>query len=123
MICLGSIEYSVEYIKLWNLFSRCKQCRNHRKLSRAGWKKQVFTRNGKCIIRKQKMGDALPCIYSCNRITADDIDYYDLMRFEELKDEFEPLEIDFSEENARMNACIETDENGRWVKIELTSLV
>ena len=122
MSCLGSIEFSVEYIRLYNLMSRCKQCRNYRKLSRAGWMKQVFTRNGKCVIRKQKIGDALPCIYSCNRITADDIDYYDLLRFEELK-EFEPLEIDFSEDNARMNACVETDENGRWVKIELTSLV
>ncbi len=122
MVCLGSIEYSVEYIKLWNLFSRCKRCRNYRKLSRAGWIKQVFVRNGKCIIRKQRIGEAMPCIYSCNRIT-DDIEYYDLMRFEELKEEFEPLEIDFIEENARMNACVEMDENGRWVKIELTSLV
>jgi len=119
---LGSIEHYVEYIKLWNLLSRCRNCRNHRKLSKAGGIKQVFTMNSKCIIRKQKIGDALPCIYSCNRITADDIDYYDLMRFEELK-EFEPLEIDFSEENARMNACVETDENGGWVKIELTSFV
>ncbi len=122
MVYLGSIEYSVEYIKLWNLFSRCRNCRNYRKLSRAGWIKQIFTRNGKCIVRKQRIRETLPCIYSCNRITADDIDYYDLMRFEELK-EFEPLEIDFSEDNARMNACVETDGNGRWVKIELTSLV
>jgi len=123
MVCLGSIEYSVEYIKLYNLMSRCRNCRNHRRLSRAGWIKQVFVRNGKCIIRKQRIGEAMPCIYSCNRITADDIEYYDLIRFEELKEEFEPLEIDFSEDNARMNACVETDENGRWVKIELTSLV
>ena len=82
----------------------------------------MFVRNGRIIIRKQRTGDALPCIYQCNRITADDIEYYDLLRFEELK-EFEPLEIDFSEENARMNTCVETDENGRWIKIELTSLV
>lgn len=122
MNSLGSIEYSVEYIRLWNLLSRCKNCRNHTKLSRAGWKKQVFARNGKCIIRKQRTGEALPCIYSCNRITADDIEYYDLLRFEEMK-EFEPLEIDFSEDNARMNAYVEMDENGRWIKIELTSLV
>ncbi|RLI80359.1 hypothetical protein DRP05_00850 [Archaeoglobales archaeon] len=122
MVCLGSIEFSVEYIRLWNLLSRCRLCRNHRKLSRAGWRKQVFVRNGRIIIRKQRTGDALPCIYQCNRITADDIEYYDLLRFEELK-EFEPLEIDFSEENARMNTCVETDENGRWIKIELTSLV
>ena len=65
----------------------------------------------------------MPCFYNYNRITADDIDYYDLLRFEELKEAFEPLEIDFSEENARMNACVETDENGGWIKIELTSLV
>lgn len=120
MVCLGSIEYSVEYIRLWNLLNRCRKCRNHRKLSRAGVRKQVFTMNSKCIIRKQRIREAIPCIYNCPYITADDIDYYDLMRFEELKDEFEPLEIDFSEDNARMNACVETDENGRWVKIELT---
>ena len=122
MVCLGSIEFSVEYIRLYNLLSRCKQCKNHRKLSRAGVRKQVFARNGKIIIRKQRTGKALPCIYDCNRITADDIEYYDLMRFEELKEAFEPLEIDFSEDNARMDACIEMDENGGWIRIELTSL-
>ena len=123
MVCLGSIEFSVEYIRLYNLLSRCRSCRNYRKFSRAGIRKQVFTRNGRIILRKQRTGEALPCIYNCPYITADDIEYYDLMRFEELREEFEPLEIDFSEENARMNACVETDENGRWVKIELTSLV
>jgi len=123
MNSLGSIEYSVEYIRLWNLLSRCRNCRNYRKFSRAGVRKQFFVRNGKCIIRKQRTGDALPCIYNCPYITADDIDYYDLMRFEEMKETFEPLEIDFSEDNARMNACVEMDESGRWVKIELTSLV
>lgn len=111
MNSLGSIEYSVEYIKLYNLLSRCKGCRNYRKFSRAGVRKQMFTRKGKCIIRKQRIGEALLCIYQCNRITADDIDYYDLLRFEELKEQFEHLEIDFSEENAKENACIETDEN------------
>ena len=120
MVCLGSIEYSAEYIRLYNLLSRCRRCRESRKLSKAGWKKQVFARNGKIIIRKLKIGDAIPCIYQCSRITADDIDCYDVLRFEELK-EFE-LEVDFSEENARMNACAEVDENGGWVKIE-TSLV
>jgi len=123
MVCLGSIEFSVEYVRLHNLLSRCKGCRNYRKFSRAGVRKQVFTRNGKCKIRKQRTGEALPCIYNCPHITADDIDYYDLLRFEELKEAFEPLEIDFSEDNARMNACVEMDENGRWIKIELTSLV
>ncbi|RLF01282.1 MAG: hypothetical protein DRJ64_10855, partial [Thermoprotei archaeon] len=80
-------------------------------------------RNGRIVIRKQRTGDAIPCIYNCPHITADDIEYYDLMRFEELKEAFEPFEIDFSEDNARMDACVETDENGGWVKIELTSLV
>ena len=123
MVCLGSIEYSVEYIRLYNLMSRCRSCRNYRKFSRAGVRKQVFARNGRIILRKQRTGEALPCIYNCPHVTADDVDYYDLTRFEELKDEFEPLEIDFSEENERMNACVEMDENGGWVKIELTSLV
>ncbi|RLI76224.1 hypothetical protein DRP05_13320 [Archaeoglobales archaeon] len=59
--------------------------------------------------------------YSCKRITADDIECYDLIRFEELREEFEPLETDFSEDNARM-AYAESDENRRWVRIELTSL-
>ena len=120
---LGSIEYSVEYIRLWNLLNRCKRCRQNRRYAIKGVRKQVFTRNGRIVIRKQRTGDALPCIYNCPHITADDIDYYDLLRFEELKENFEPLEIDFSEENARMNACVEMNENGRWVKIELTSLV
>ena len=123
MSCLGSIEFSVEYIRLYNLLSRCKRCRNYRKFSRAGVRKQIFARNGKCIIRKQRTGKTLPCIYNCPYITADDIEYYDLTRFEELRDEFEPLEIDFSEENARMNACVEVDANGGWIRIELTSLV
>jgi len=52
--------------------------------------------------------------YSCKRITADDIECYDLIRFEELREEFEPLETDFSEDNARMNAYAESDENRRW---------
>ena len=123
MVCLGSIEYSVEYIRLYNLISRCKRCRQSRRYAKKGVRKQVFARNGRIILRKQRTGEALPCIYNCPYITADDIEYYDLMRFEELKETFEPLEIDFSEDNARMNACVETDENGRWVKIELTSLV
>jgi len=123
MSVLGSIEYSVEYIRLYNLISRCKRCRNYRKFSKAGVVKQAFAKNGKIIIRKHRTCEALPCVYNCPYITADDIEYYDLTRFEELKDEFEPLEIDFSEENARMNACVEVDENERWIKIELTSLV
>ena len=123
MACLGSIEYSVEYMRLYNLISRCKRCRQSRRYGKKGVRKQVFVMNGKCIIRKQRTGEALPYIYNCNRITADDIEYYDLLRFEELKEAFEPLEIDFSEENARMNAYVEMDENGGWVKIELTSLI
>ena len=103
--------------------SRCKRCRQSRRYAVKGVRKQVFTRNGRIIIRKQRTGDALPCIYNCPQITADDIEYYDLLRSKELKEAFEPLEIDFSEDNARMNACVEMDENGRWVKIELTSLV
>ena len=123
MACLGSIEYSVEYIRLYNLISRYRKCRQSRRYAKKGVKKQVFTRNGKIVIRRYRTGDVLSCSYNFPYITADDIEYYDLMRFEELKDEFEPLEIDFSEDNARMNACVETDENGGWVKIELTSLV
>lgn len=123
MVCLGSIEYSVEYIRLYNLISRCKRCRQSRRYAKKGVRKQVFTRNGKVVIRRYRTGEALPCIYNCLYITADDIEYYDLMRFEELKEAFEPFEIDFSEDNARMDACVETDENGGWVKIELTSLV
>ena len=123
MVCLGSIEYSVEYIRLYNLMSRCKRCRQSRRYARRGVRKQVFTRNGKIILRKQRTGEALPCIYNCPHVTADDIEYYDLLRFEELKETFEPLEIDFSEDNARMDACVEMDGNGRWIRIELTSLV
>jgi len=120
---LDSVEYSAEYIRLWNLLSRCKQCRCHEKLSKTGWKKQVFARNGRVVVRKPRVGDAIPCSYSCNRITADDVECYDMLRFEELREVFEPFEVDFSEENARMNAYAEIDENGKWLRIEISSLV
>ena len=119
---LGSIEYSVEYIRLYNLLYRCKSCREWRKKEKPGTKRQFIVRKNRIILKKAKIGDTLPCVYSCKRITADDIEYYDLMRFEELRDEFEPLVIDFNEENARMNAYAETDESGAWIKIEISTI-
>ena len=124
---LGSIEYSAEYIRLYNLMYRCKSCRSFRKLNMPAVRKQVLIRqkNGRTIvlIRKIRLGEAWPCIYSCNRFTAEELQMFDVLRFEELKDAYEPPQIDYSEDNAREDACAVPDETGKWVKIVLSSLV
>ncbi len=124
---LGSIEYSAEYIRLYNLLSRCKSCRSFRKLNMPAVRKQVLIRqrNGKAVvtIRKIRLGEAWPCIYSCNRFTAEELQMFDVLRFEELRDAYEPPQIDYSEDNAREDACAVPDETGKWVRIVLSSLV
>ncbi|AKG91651.1 hypothetical protein GAH_01025 [Geoglobus ahangari] len=38
---------------------------------------------------------------------------FDVLRFEELKDAYEPLQIDYSEDNAREDASAVPDETGK----------
>ncbi len=124
---LGSVEFSVEYIRLYNLLSRCRSCRFHRKLSRAGVRKEIriVERNGRVIavIRKYRVGEAKPCISACKRFTPEEKQMFDVIRFEELKDAYEPSQIDYGEDNQRENACVVVDEEGVWVKVVLSSLV
>ena len=124
---LGSVEFSVEYIRLYNLLSRCKGCRSYRKLSRPGVRKEIriVKRDGRTIavIRKYRIGEAKPCILACERFTPEEKLMFDVLRFEELKDAYEPSQIDYSEENQRENACAVVDEKGVWVKVVFSSLV
>lgn len=96
MSVLGGIEYSVEYIRVWNLLSRCRSCRKRRGngVEKPEWNKKVRTvaPGGKIRAPKRESKDLLPCIFYCNHIHEADIEYYDFLRFEELQDGFEPVE-------------------------------
>ena len=114
---LGCVEVSAEYIRLWNLMSRCRGCRKFRQLAKPGVEVKVVVRGEKVVIRKRKVGKALPCIENCEKMTAKEKAMYDVLRFQELKEVYEPREIDYSEDNARREAewC--------WMRVELNSFV
>lgn len=110
---LGGIEYSVEYIMLWNLLSRCEGCRRRRRgngcVMKDEWKDRVKTIAPGNKIRKPKRkesGEALPCVFSCSKIHVDDIECYDVLRFEELQQEFEPVD----DERFVQDAFVEVDD-------------
>jgi len=44
--------------------------------------------------------NAKPCIDECNRFTAEEKMMYDVLRFQELKEVYEPQEINYNEVNA-----------------------
>ncbi len=75
------------------------------------------------VIRKYRVGEAKPCTSACKRSTPEEKQMFDMIKFEELKDAYEPLQIDYSEDNQRENACVVVDEKGVWVKVVLSSLV
>ena len=120
---LGSLEYSVEYIRLWNLVSRCRSCKVGRRrkcsVSKPEWIGKVKTLTPGNKVRapkksKRLSGEKLPCIYHCNRIHEDDIAIYDLVRFEEMKEYYTDFEDDIEDD-----ATMTMDR----IKIELTALV
>ena len=111
---LGCVEYSVEYIRLWNLVRRCEGCRKFRELAVRGVEVRIAVEGSKLKIRRRRVGNAKPCIEECSRFTAEEKMMYDVLRFQELKEAYEPQEIDYSEENARERA---------WMRIELNSFV
>ena len=52
-------------------------------------------------------------------LTADDIDCYDILRFEEFQLDFEPVD---DEAFVHRDAFADVDENGTWMRIRVTSL-
>lgn len=78
---LGCVEVSAEYIRLWNLMSRCRGCRKFRQLAKSGVEVQVVVRGKKAIIRKRRAGEALPCIENCDKMTVEEKRMYDVLRF------------------------------------------
>ena len=112
---LGCIEISAEYVRLWNLLSRCKACRKFRKLAVRGVDVKVVVRNGKIVLRKRRIGAAMPCIENCDRMTAEEKAMFDILRFEELQEIYEPAEVDYTEDNARKQRLwVESEQI--WVK-------
>ncbi len=88
---LGSIEVSAEYVRLWNLMSRCRSCRKFRRLAVRGVDVQIVVKNGKVVLRKKRVGVAMPCIENCDKMTAEEKRVYDILRFQELKEVYEPM--------------------------------
>ncbi len=120
---LGSIEVSAEYVRLWNLMSRCRSCRKFRQLAVRGVEVQIVVRGKKVVIRKRKVGTAMPCIENCEKMTAEEKAMYDVLRLQELKEVYEPIEVDYSEDNAREDALVVVDDKTRWMRIELNSFI
>jgi len=96
------------------LLRRYEGCRKFRELAVRKVEVCVAVEGNKAKIRRRKIGNAKPCIENCNRFTAEEKMMYDVIRFQELKEAYEPQEIDYSEVNARERA---------WIKIELNSFV
>ncbi len=82
----------------------CGGCRKFRQLVKPGVEVKVVVRGKKVVIRKRKVGDAMPCIENCDKMTAEEKKMYNILRFQELKEVYEPREIDYSEDNARREA-------------------
>ena|GEM_PF-1186806 len=125
MSVLGSIEYSAEYIRLYNLLSRCRNCRRGcrkgNSINKPEWRGRLRTLAPGNRIRapRRKTSNSLPCIFHCSRITADDVDCYDILRFEEFQLDFEPMD---DEAFVHRDAFADVDENGTWMRICVTSL-
>lgn len=117
---VGSIEYSTEYIKLWNLFYRCKSCRDQcpiinskeiiKQLRERGWTRKAIRDYMITLIGEH-----------CKLHSIKDLKTFDVLRFEELKENYDPVIVDY--DNPQEDAVVDVDENGAWMKIELTSLV
>lgn len=72
----------------------------------------------KFTLDSRKLEMQLPCIENCDLMTAEERAMYDFFCFQELREVYEPYEVDYSEDNAREKVFVEVYEWG-WVRIEL----
>jgi hypothetical protein len=110
---------------LYNLLSRCRGCRRGRCRSGGVVEKPEWRKRMKTVVPGKKIRapkrvkrQTVPCVFNCNRIHAADIDYYDVLRFEELLEDFEPVD---DERFVQRDAIVEVGDDGGWAKIERTA--
>lgn len=108
---LGGMEVSAEYILLWRIVKKCEGCSRYRELAVKGVEVQMAVHGDVIRIKRRRVGEAAPCIVNCKRLSDEEKADYDLLRFQELRETYEPVVIDYSEDNARERACMRFELN------------